>query len=317
MIGLIQHNMKQGSAEWHEIRRGVITGSRASDARDRSNGLEPRQQAYVDAILQGLPESDALRIAGYKKAPTSELVKRAVGGEVLPLVWGDKAIAYAKELARDRVGSGRAINLMEGFAQRMGHEEEPFAAIAWMAETGLEVEEVGFLTTEDRMFGCSPDRLVVGHPKRALEIKTMVSATTLFQCVVEGDIGDFEDQCLFEMWHMTLDQLDLCLWAPDLPKPLHIVPLMRDEAKLEAFEADMLAFRELVTTYENKLRAKLGMELVTTAGLIGGAPAAVPDETKPVLAPRPTAPKRVATPVPASEAAPFDFGALLPAELPF
>ena len=91
----------------------------------------------------------------------------------------------------------------------------------------------------------------------AIEIKTMVSSATLFKAMVDGDISEYRDQCVFAMWLLCLDWVDLCLWAPDLPNPLHIVRINRDEAEIQRMEDDMLAFDRLVTQYETKLRAKL------------------------------------------------------------
>jgi len=298
---MIEYRDPQGSDAWHAARRGVITASRAKDARSRSDGLEKRQRVYVDAMLSGKGEAEALRLSGYKKPPTSDLVKRALAGETLPLVWSDAAIAYAQDTARDRVGAGRPVNKFEGFAQRTGHEEEPFAAIAWIAETGKDVEEVGFITSDDGIFGVSLDRRVVGE-SRAIEIKAMVSSATLFKAVVDGDISEYRDQCLFAMWLLGLESVDLCLWAPDLPKPLHVVTIQRDEQEIQALEDDMLAFRALVDEYEAKLRAKLGLSAMSA---IGGAPATTADDPKPAaLPPRPSLPPRAAAPVTAARPAP-------------
>lgn len=255
---MIEHNDPQGSEAWHEARRGVITASRAADARNRTNGLTKQQNTYVDAILRGCTEGEAMIEAGYKRKPTSEDVERAIRGS-LPLQWGDAAIAYAMDLARERVG-GRAP-VTSGFAAtRIGHEEEPFGAIAYIAKTRHMVEEVGFITTDDRKFGMSLDRRVPGH-KGAIEIKTMVSSATLFKAMVGGDISEYRDQCLFGLWLFTLDWIDLCLWCPDL-QHLEVIRIERNEAEIQALEDDLLAFDALVATYEAPLRAKLGAQIV-------------------------------------------------------
>lgn len=164
----------------------------------------------------------------------------------------DKRNGYAMDTARERVG-GTVPSVYQNAAMRVGQEEEPFAAIAYFAETGLQVEEVGFITTPDRKFGCSLDRRVV-DAKGAIEVKTMVSSATLFRAVVDGDISEYRDQCLFALWLLSLDWIDLCLWSPDLPKQLHIVHIPRDEDEIAKFEDDMLAFERLVSQYEAKLR---------------------------------------------------------------
>lgn len=245
MIGLIEHHAPQGSEAWLASRRGVITGSRAKDARD------------------------------FKRNGESS----------------DKRNGYAMDTARERVG-GTVPSVFQNAAMRVGHEEEPFAAIAYFAETGMQLEEVGFITTPDGKFGCSLDRRVL-DAKAAIEIKTMVSSATLFRAVVDGDVSDYRDQCLFALWMLSLDWIDLCLWSPDLPKQLHVVHIARDENELQRFEDDMLAFERLVSQYEAKLRAAMdvgGPEPVPPLpweDLPGqpAAPATVP------MVPRPPAPR--------------------------
>jgi len=249
---VIEHTDPQGSEAWLAARRGVITGSRAKDARD------------------------------FKKNGDSS----------------EKRIGYAMDVARERVG-GTVPSVYQNAAMRTGQEEEPFAAIAYFAETGMEVQEVGFITTDDRKFGCSLDRRVVGA-NAAIEIKTMVSSGTLFKAVVERDISEYRDQCQFALWMLSLDWIDLCLWSPDLPKQLHIVHIARDENEIQRFEDDMVAFERLVSQYEAKLLGAMAA---------GGAepPATLPWEdlpgqpSQPVTAaatpaPRPAAP-RAAAPV--------------------
>lgn len=206
---MIEHPYPQGSDEWLECRRGVITGSRAKDARDRD--------------AKGKPSA--------------------------------KMLGYAMDVARERCG-GRAAPVFVNAAMRMGNEEEQFAAIEYVARTGRTVEEAYFITTDDGKFGLSLDRWVTR--RAAIEVKTLVSSATLFKAMVDGDIGEYRDQCLFAMWMLALDWVDLCLWAPDLPNPLHVIRIDRDEAAVQRLEDDMVAFEALVTQYETKLRAKMG-----------------------------------------------------------
>jgi exodeoxyribonuclease (lambda-induced) len=208
--GLIEHPFPQGTEEWIEARRGVITASRAKDVRDFKKNGDP----------------------------------------------GSARLAYAMDLARERCG-GKAPSAYVNAAMRTGIEEEQFAAIEYMARTGAEVSEAVFVTTPDRKFGMSVDRWAGAGA--ALEIKTMVSSATLFKAMVDGDISDYRDQCVFGLWLFRLDWIDLCLWAPDLPNPLHVVRIERDEDEIQKLEDDLMTFERLVVTFEARLRAKLEM----------------------------------------------------------
>ena len=205
---MIQHPHPQGSDAWLEARRGVITASRAKDARDRDSKGKP----------------------------------------------GAKMLGYAMDIARERCG-GKAAPVYQNAAMRMGSEEEQFAAIEYMARTGASLTEAFFITTDDGKFGISLDRWV--GDQAAIEVKTMVSSATLFKAVVEGDISEYRDQCMFGIWQLRLKWIDLCLWAPDLPNPLHVIRIERDEDEIQQLEDDLIVFEKLVSQYEAKLRAKL------------------------------------------------------------
>lgn len=276
---MIYHNDPQNTEGWWESRRGVITASRASDARNRTNGLTKQQKTYVEAVLNGASQAEACVIAGYKKPSTSEDVASAIAG-TLPLKWGDNAISYAKDVARERCG-GKVPQYGGAMATRMGQEEEQFGRIAYMAKTGHVVDEVGFATTDDRKFGMSLDGRK--RPDGAVEIKTMVSSSTLFQAMVDGDISEYRDQCLFGLWLFRLDWIDLCLWMPDFQQ-VHVIRIERDEAEIQALEDDLLAFEKLVCEYETALRRAMGGDIT------------------PVVEPppwaEPAAPKQAAAPLP-------------------
>jgi len=202
-------NSPQGSDEWIEARRAVITGSRFGDARDRT--------------AKGLPSA--------------------------------KCLQYAMDVARERCG-GLVPQPYINNAMRTGTEQEPLARQAYEAKTGNIVEEVGFAFTEDRKFGCSVDGLI--DSDGVWECKTMVSSQTLFKAVVDGDISDYRDQIVGCLWLLGRKWCDLVLWAPDLPKQrMTIIRITRDENEIQALEDDMVAFEQLVSQYEDRLRSVL------------------------------------------------------------
>lgn len=250
---MIEYPFRTNTPEWLEARRGVITASRAKDAR-RTDGLTDQQRTYVNALKSGHSEAAARQAAGYKSQPKAEAVEKALAGELV-LQFGEAAQTYAKELARERCG-GNEPEGFQGLSQRIGHEEEQFAAIEYVARTGRDIEEAFFTATDDRKFGMSLDRWVAGR-RGALEIKTMVSSVTLFKAMVDGDISEYRDQCIFGLWHFVLDWIDLCLWCPDL-RLLHVVRIERDEEEIQRLEDDMVAFDKVVGTYEAMLRKAMG-----------------------------------------------------------
>ena len=196
---LIVHTDPQGSPEWHAARRGVITGSRFKDCRDYNQPTAAEKKA---GEVRGKPSKTML--------------------------------AYAMDVARERAG-GVAPSKFVTTAMRTGTDEEPRARLAYEEETGLLVEEAGFITTADGMFGVSVDG-VVGQDG-IVEIKTMVSSDTLFRAVVDGDHSEYIDQINGALWLLGRKWCDLVLWAPDLEalgRHLTIRRITRDEDAIQA-----------------------------------------------------------------------------------
>jgi hypothetical protein len=163
---------------------------------------------------------------------------------------------YAMDLARERVG-GKVQAKFQNAAMREGTEQEPLARMAYEAHTGHIVEEVGFITTDDMLFGVSADGLV--NDDGVLEIKTMVSSDTLFTAVVSGDISEYIDQINGYLWLLNRQWVDLVLWAPDLEQiGMHMTVrrITRDDNEIEKLEADLVYFSRIVSEYETKLREK-------------------------------------------------------------
>lgn len=218
---MIVYTDPQGSEAWHEARRGVITASRFKDCRDYN---QPTAAEKAKGVTRGKPSK--------------------------------KLLDYAMDVARGRVGGVPA----KGFStwqMGVGIAEEPFGRMAYEERTGLIVQEAGFITTDDRLFGCSVDGFV--GDDGIFECKTMVSSATLFQAVVNGDISEFIDQCNGELWLLGRKWVDLVLWAPDLEHcglGLTIVRIDRDDDAIHDLETDLMAFAAMVDQFETALRRK-------------------------------------------------------------
>ena len=195
MDDLIIHTAPQGTADWLAARKGVITGSRFKDCRDR--------------LKSGAPSK--------------------------------KCIDYALDVAREREG-GEAMQVYVNGAMRLGTEQEPYARAVYERKTGHIVEEAGFITTPDRLFGVSVDGLV--GQDGIIEIKTMVSSDTLFTAFVDGDVSAYTDQC------------NGALWVYDLQR-MKIIRIERDDDAINALESDLMEFERMVTKHQIALRDAL------------------------------------------------------------
>lgn len=218
---MIIHTAPQGSQEWLDARRGVITGSRFKDCRD----------------YKALTKADEK--AGKTRGEPSA-----------------KLLGYAFDVARERAG-GKAPETYANAAMRFGTEQEPIARAVYEARTGNWVEEAGFITTDDGQFGVSVDGLV--GEDGIIEIKTMVSSDTLFTAVVEGDVSAYRDQCLGAMWLLGRKWVDLILWAPDLAsigRDMTLLRIERNDDEINTLEADLVDFLRRVQQLEASLTAK-------------------------------------------------------------
>lgn len=203
-------------------------------------------------LEQGSPEWLAVRKGCITGSRFKDARDRTAKG--LP---GTKQLGYAMDTARERIG-GTVPPTYENAAMREGKAQEPHARMAYEALTGNLVQEVGFITTDDGLFGLSPDGLI--GTDGVLEVKTMVSSATLFTAVGDGDISAYLDQCNGYLWLLGRQWVDLVLWCPDLEAVglgLTIRRITRDENAIEDLERDLLQFAKLVGEYESKLRARI------------------------------------------------------------
>lgn len=211
------YDFPQGSDDWLQLRVGKITASRFKDARDR---LKPGKGEKI-----GNPSA--------------------------------KCIAYAAQVAVERI-AGRPIDkAFQSWQMREGQEQEPAARNAYDVETGNVVQEVGAIATDDDLFLYSPDGLIGADG--LLEIKTLLSADTILRVVGGGDLSDYMDQCLGGLWLTGRQWIDLVLWAPALEpigRALTIHRITRDEDEIERLELDLLTFAGMVTRNEKLLQGE-------------------------------------------------------------
>ena len=129
-------------------------------------------------------------------------------------------------------------------AMRKGHDQEPFARAWYEKEMGKPCHNVGFVTTDDGRFGCSPDFLVgddvVG------EIKTFSDASHSKWLHYDALPAKFACQCLgqllitgrpvhhFVLWSETLERRIVRTFAAEKATAERIRKL---KIALEVFDA--------------------------------------------------------------------------------
>ncbi|USE79524.1 YqaJ viral recombinase family protein [Cupriavidus gilardii] len=206
---------------------------------------------------QGSPEWHAAR-AGCITASNFKLARQRLKTGPNKGDYTEAAKDYAFRVAIERI-SGTALD--EGFEtwqMKRGHELEPEARRAHEAMTGALVEEVGFVTTEDRLFGASADGFI--DDDGGAEYKCFIAPDKLRSILLSGDTTDVIDQCDGGMWITGRTYWDFCLYCPALEpigRALTVHRIQRDDNRIEALEKDLMQFAALVADFERVLRQKV------------------------------------------------------------
>lgn len=222
---MIYIDCEQGSEEWLDARAGACTASRFSVARER---MKQNRGA------------------------------RKVGD------FTDACEKYALLLAIERIYGSHLDETFQTWQMKRGQELEPVARELYEARTGYVVETAGLVLTDDRMFGYSTDGKVYGQKGR-VEIKCPTASEKVAGVWIDPApvIAEYIDQCDGGLWITGDEWIDLVVYTPWLAsvgKDLFIHRIGRDNARIEALEADLMAFYRLTTGYEATLRRPLGTE---------------------------------------------------------
>lgn len=245
---------EQGSEEWHKARAGVISASMFSTIRKKVGGLNEKQQAYVEAIQGGATEQEALQASGFQRAPQAKAVQDALAGKPVGEL-SREAKMYAFRLAIERINEGPLTDeQFETYAMRRGRELEEDCRKRHESDIEVITDLAGFVRTTDTKFGCSADSLV--DEEGGGEYKCFVAPDKLYSIVVEDDWGDVMDQTQGCLWLTGRKWWDMCLYCPPLAnagKDFLRKRVERDDNYIEALEADLWEFDQLVESYRGML----------------------------------------------------------------
>lgn len=242
---MIVHECDQMSDLWWAARRGIPTASEFSSI------ICPKEVFEVQ--LAGK------RVSGHRERHCADeaaekLNKKTPGYEVVGLYpQSEGALGYVCQLIADRVNP--EYGLSEGYvsaAMRNGIMLEPTACEWYSLHRGVEVQKVGFCTTDDGRFGWSPDRQVGlrrdgerWKAKGAVEVKCPEHAT-LVRWLLDGGLpDDHKCQCHGGLVVGGLEWIDFFAYADGLP-PLLI--RVEPDAFTEKLRGALDQFHDLYMT---------------------------------------------------------------------
>lgn len=153
---MIIHNVPQRSDEWFELRLGNPTASRFSD-------LISSRALVKDEILSRIAKAKNLIPADLKKLKKDDLIELANTNKVdISKAWEQSVSidAYANELAAEKFVNDAVDPWLGNIHTEHGVEVEAFALDCYEMQESVTVEQVGFVTDDEGIYGCSPDGLV-------------------------------------------------------------------------------------------------------------------------------------------------------------
>lgn len=160
---------------------------------------------------------------------------------------------YKVQLAVERLTGTPTENGFVSKDMQFGIEQEPMARMAYEADTGMIVEESGFMSLYDYAAGCSVDGIVSGGG--ILEIKCPKSATHISYILANRIPPAYEPQLIHNLWVTGEPFADFVSFDPRMPPHLQLFKarMERDEVKILAYQEEVLLFLDEVSFLVKKL----------------------------------------------------------------
>lgn len=132
---------------------------------------------------------------------------------------GEAVEKYMYQLIYERIAENPIVSF-QSFWMARGHEEEEKAVALYEFSREVETEPCGFILSDSRTAGASPDRKVAGK-KQGLEIKAPKPENHLMYLMKEGSAWkEHYPQLQFELMVSGWDAMDLYSYHEDLPPAL-------------------------------------------------------------------------------------------------
>jgi predicted phage-related endonuclease len=161
---------------------------------------------------------------------------------------------YKIQLVAERL-TGVATTFFVNSAMQWGTDHEDEAAEQFSIQTGLLLDEIGFVKHPTLMCGVSPDRVILTPDYPVLEIKCPETATHV-EWMLDGVLPEqHKPQVMGQMWLMNCPYAYFCSYDPRMPgnAQLFIVKVERDDVYIEKLKAEIIKFLSEVDEMQNTL----------------------------------------------------------------
>lgn len=163
-----------------------------------------------------------------------------------------QAQSYLCRLLCERIFDRSFEEHVDNKWMRHGRETEDAAAREFEVVSNERVESVGFVTTEDGRWGCSPDRLIVGK-NAAVEIKCP-SPWKHIEYMVYGPGKDYKQQVQGQMLVGGYDCIFFFSHFPGMPSVL--LQNERDESFIEKLRIALRVFSDHLDKETAKMQSR-------------------------------------------------------------
>jgi hypothetical protein len=161
---------------------------------------------------------------------------------------------YRAQLVCERL-TGKVDQGFTNDAMRWGIENEPFALAAYIAQTGVYVDEEGFIPHHTLLAGASPDGLI--GLDGGIEIKCPTKAVHIETLRAQRMPAEHIPQVQGCMWISGREWWDFVSYHPEFPHGLQlfVTRVLRDDAYISTLEKSVEAFLNEVATEVEELTA--------------------------------------------------------------
>lgn len=159
---------------------------------------------------------------------------------------------YMQHLIAERI-RGRYIDGFKSKYMELGNAHESRAIASYELAHDCDTEKVGFVTTDDGLIGCSPDRFIVGVSDGMVEAKAPTPAVHVSYLLASvGASKEYRCQLQGQLWVCERDWVDIVSYCDGFPDALFRVN--RDDVFIKEMAAHVRAFVGRLEENMEKLR---------------------------------------------------------------
>lgn len=211
------------------------------------------RDAFIDSInVHTNPDWEKMRTGKITASAAHQFLSNAKAGTGL----GDSAKKLCYKVMAEKMGWRESKSpFSEHSAIRRGLVFEPAARELASQALNTPIAECGFVTSDDELFGCSPDGLIVGGAriKAIVEIKTP-SPPSFYEQLMNHAKPEYQSQMQFQMNVCKCERAYFVLFCPEVSDKVFIIEYERDEDQQIKIESR----KQQVKEYMQKIQETVG-----------------------------------------------------------